>query len=343
MTPHFKCWQLARICFKSTAGKTQAVASEPADRSCPAPGYPGTVSALVRGHGSSGPLFLQVLPTIPQALHPHDPGVWPLTSTDEHGSTAPPHHPPKLGTQSLCGNFTTFICGACAWSRKYLLPLPLTVGGKGAAKNRDIPPYCTRTLYTGPPGPGRRDSWHILGSLFRNGRGDWGGITRERGTSGGHSGPGYWSRHFLVLGSSLVPPPAPSPPQQRPPYLARPLASILASGCPPLAPGDSVLPSQSGGPKGGYGFSETPWEPCHSCSHRARDACGRSSCINTGMGEGPPPESLREFADDADQGCVLILEPLVVSPEVGQGLWDGMGWVSWVAPDQWNPLPTVPP
>lgn len=40
-------------------------------------------------------------------------------------------------------------------------------------------------------------------------------------------------------------------------------------------------------------------------------------------GEGPL-ESLGEFADDTDQGCVLILEPLVVSPEVGQGLWDGM-------------------
>lgn len=44
-----------------------------------------------------------------------------------------------------------------------------------------------------------------------------------------------------------------------------------------------------------------------------------------GYGEGPPPESLRKLADDTDQGRVLVLEPLVVSAEVGQGLWDGMG------------------
>lgn len=37
-------------------------------------------------------------------------------------------------------------------------------------------------------------------------------------------------------------------------------------------------------------------------------------------GAGTPPESLGEFANDADQCCILILEPLVVSPEVGQGL-----------------------
>lgn len=54
-----------------------------------------------------------------------------------------PHLEP--GTRSLSGNFTTFICGACALSRKYLLPLPLTVGGAGAAKNRD-----PSLLHTGP-------------------------------------------------------------------------------------------------------------------------------------------------------------------------------------------------
>lgn len=37
-------------------------------------------------------------------------------------------------------------------------------------------------------------------------------------------------------------------------------------------------------------------------------------------GAGTPPESLGEFANDADECCILILEPLVVSPEVGQGL-----------------------
>lgn len=28
-----------------------------------------------------------------------------------------------------------------------------------------------------------------------------------------------------------------------------------------------------------------PWEPCHSCSRRGRGACGRSSCINAGVGK----------------------------------------------------------
>lgn len=287
------------------------------------------------GHSSC-----KFFPPPPPALHPHDPGVWPLTSTDEHGSTAPPR-PPQPGTQSLCGNFTTFICGACALSRKYLLPLPLTVGGEGAAKNRDIPPYCTRTLYTGPPGPGGRDSWHILGSLFRNGRGDWSGITRERGTSGGHSGPGYWSRHFLVLSSSLVPPPAPSPPQQRPPYLARPLASILASGCPPLAPGDSVLPSQSGGPEGRLWLLRDPWEPCHSCSHRGRDACGRSSCINTGTGKGLPQSHLESLLMTRMRAAFSSLSLWLSARRSDRAC--GMGWVSWVAPGQRHPLPAVPP
>lgn len=91
---------------------------------------------------------------------------------------------------------------------------------------------------------------------------------------------------------------------------------------PPLAPGLSVFPSQPGVPRGGYGFSETPGSPVTS-AHAGRGACGRSSCINMGAGEGLLEESLGEFADDTNQGCVLILEPLVVSPKVRQGLRGG--------------------
>lgn len=91
-----------------------------------------------------------------------------------------------------------------------------------------------------------------------------------------------------------------------------------------------------------------PREPCHSCSRRGRGACGRSSCINVGVGTGPP-ESLGQFADDADQGRVLILEPLVVSPEVRQSLWDGTGSAG--GPGQAEPMaysahedsPSAPP
>lgn len=69
------------------------------------------------------------------------------------------------------------------------------------------------------------------------------------GPLGGHSGPGSWSRCFLVLGPSRVPL-SPSPCSATSPYLARPPASIPASDGPPLAPGLSVLPSQPGGPEG---------------------------------------------------------------------------------------------
>ena len=41
------------------------------------------------------------------------------------------------------------------------------------------------------------------------------------GPLGGHSGPGSWSRCFLVLGPFLVPPPAPVPAQRRPPPLRK--------------------------------------------------------------------------------------------------------------------------
>lgn len=113
-------------------------------------------------------------------------------------------------------------------------PCPGRWAGRGLQKIEDIPPYCTRTLYTGPPGRGRRGSWHILGSLFPSGRGGEGDITRERGTSGRP----LWS-WFLVsvlLGPRSLPGPtsSPSPCSATSPYLARPPASILASDGPPL-------------------------------------------------------------------------------------------------------------
>lgn len=129
-------------------------------------------------------------------------------------------------------------------------PCPGRWARRGLQKIEDIPPYCTRTLYTGPPGRRRRGSWHILGSLLRSGRGGEGDITRERGTSGRP----LWS-WFLVsvlLGPRSLPGPtsSPSPCSATSPYLARPPASILASDGPPLAPGLSVFPSQPGGPEG---------------------------------------------------------------------------------------------
>lgn len=193
-------------------------------------------------------------------------------------------------------------------SRKYLLPLPRTAPGRGQQKIEDVPPYCTRTLYTGPPGPGRRDAWHILGSLLRGGRGDC-GSTRERGPPGGRSGPGYWSWHFLVLGSFLVLPAALVP------YLAQLPAPSWPQRA-PLAPGGSVLPSQPGGPEGRLWLHRgspaalslvfTQGEGCVWQKQLYKCGCGAS-----------PPGSLGQFADDADQGRVLVLEALVVSPEVG--------------------------
>ncbi|EGW15102.1 hypothetical protein I79_023369 [Cricetulus griseus] len=56
------------------------------------------------------------------------------------------------------------------------------MGGKEAAKIEDNPPYCTRTLYTGPPGRGQWGSWHIPGSLLGPPRGP---------ARASHSAPGY--------------------------------------------------------------------------------------------------------------------------------------------------------
>lgn len=233
---------------------------------------------------------------------------------------------PRLqpGTQLLSGNFTTFICGACALSRKYLPPLPQTVSGRGQQKIEDVPPL----LHTDPMyRPARlRPAGHLARSRIPVQRqaGRLGGITRERGPLGGHSGPGYWSWRFLVLGSFMVPPPALVSPWQHPPtWLSLPPPSRPQAA--PLGSWGLCLPLPVWSSRGEVMASQRlPQEPCHSCSRRGRGACGRSSCINAGAGASPP-ESLGEFADDADQGCVLILEPLVVSPEVGQGLWDGTG------------------
>lgn len=147
-------------------------------------------------------------------------------------------------------------------------PCPGQWAGRGQQKIEDIPPYCTWTLYTGPPGRGRRDSWHILGSLFRSGRGDWGGNTREGGPPGGHSGPGYWSWHFLVLGAFL------SRLQPWSPLSDVPLPGSsrlhLGLGRPPLAPGDPALPSVWRSRGEVMASQRLPREPCHSCSHRGR-------------------------------------------------------------------------
>lgn len=123
-------------------------------------------------------------------------------------------------------------------------PTPDSAGGEGAAKNRRRPSLLHMDPIYRPTGQGRQDSWHILGSLFRNGRGDWvASHVRERGPPGGHSRPDYWSWSscsWFLPGPTSSPGPLPG------------LASHFHPGLgwPPLAPGDSVLPSQSGGPEG---------------------------------------------------------------------------------------------
>lgn len=224
---------------------------------------------------------------------------------------------PPAGGRSQSGNFTTFICGACALSRKYLLPLPRTVGGEGAAKIEDIPPYCTRTLYTGPPGRGRRGSWHILGSLFWSGRGGEGDVTREGGPPGSHSGPGLDAWSSVPCWSRLLPQSLLS---DVPPHLALPPASVLASEGPPWLLGSLYSPPSLEGPREGlWLLGGSPRSPV-TCAHAGEGVRVAEAAVQTwGQGRGSS-QSLGEFADDANQGCVLILEPLVVSAEVRQGL-----------------------
>lgn len=149
-------------------------------------------------------------------MHPRTPGVWPGTRTEAQRSTArlPPSPPNTVTGLQLHDFYLWCLCFVLKISSP---PAPDSGRGGGSKKiETSLPiahgPYIQpRLARAGGP----------LGTLSDpcsgNGRGDWGGITRERGTSGGHSGPGYWSWHFLVLGSSLVTPPAPSPPQQCPP------------------------------------------------------------------------------------------------------------------------------
>lgn len=139
------------------------------------------------------------------------------------------------------------------------------------------------------------------------------------GPLGGHSGPGSWSRCFLVLGPFRVPL-SPSPCSATSPYLARPPASIPASDGPPWLLGSLYSPPSLEDPRGGYGFSETPPGALSLVLTQGKGCVWQKQLYKYGCRGGAPPESLGEFADDANQGCVLILEPLVVSPEVGQGL-----------------------
>lgn len=168
------------------------------------------------------------LGTPPPSLHLPGPGFGHWHAQPRGGT---PGHSHQVATSRLL-----FVVPVLCLENTFS-PCPGQWAGRGQQKIEDIPPYCTWTLYTGPPDPGRRGSWHILGSLFGSGRGDWGGITREGEPPGGHSGPGFWSWHFLVL------------PQQHPPtWLSLPPPPGLRWS--PWAPGNPVLPSQSGGPKG---------------------------------------------------------------------------------------------
>lgn len=140
------------------------------------------------------------------------------------------------------------------------------------------------------------------------------------GPLGGHSGPGSWSRCFLVLGPFLVPPPAPVPAQRRPPtWLGLPPPSWPLMG-PPLAPGLSVFPSQPGGPQGRLWLLRDSPGALSLVLTQGKGCVWQKQLYKYGCRGGAPPESLGEFADDTNQGCVLILEPLVVSPKVRQGL-----------------------
>lgn len=155
---------------------------------------------------------------------------------------------------SLSGNVMTFICGACALPRKYLLPLLRQWVGRGQQKIEDIPPYCTWTLYTGPPGRGRRDSWHIL-ELCSGGERCWGGITCEVGPP--RAVLWSWLLILALLGPCFLPGPISIP---------GPLGNIpLPGSASHLLPGLRgpigsrglcFLPDPEV-PRGGYGFSAT--------------------------------------------------------------------------------------
>lgn len=121
---------------------------------------------------------------------------------------------------------------------------------------------------------------------------------------------------------SLVPPPAPVPAQRRPPTWLAP-ASILALMGPPLAPGFLYSPPSLEVPREAGGFSETPPGALSLVPNRGRGACGRSSCINMGAGEGLLRSHLESLLMTLIRAAFSSLEPLVVSPKVRQGLMRG--------------------
>lgn len=166
-------------------------------------------------------------------------------------------------------------------------PPPQTMGGEEAAKIEDIPPYCTWTLYTGPPGRGQWGSWHIPGSLLGRG-GVLGSITRE-------VGPGATTllldtdHCFLVLASFLVPSLVPVHSQQHlPTWLSLPPPSwpqrapswFLGSLCSP--PGSEI-------PRG-YGFSATSPGALSLMFTRGKGCVCWKQLYK--YGAGTPPESL---------------------------------------------------
>ena len=103
-----------------------------------------------------------------------------------------------------------------------------------------------------------------------------------------------------------------------PPWLGLPPPSWPLKA--PPAPGLSVLPSQPGGPEGRlWLLGGSPGSPV-TRAHAGEGVRVAKAAVQTWVQGRGSSQSLGEFADDANQGCVLILEPLVVSAEVGQGL-----------------------
>lgn len=115
---------------------------------------------------------------------------------------------------------------------------------------------------------------------------------------------------------------------------------LLAPDGPPGLLGTPYSPPSLEVPRGDYGFSEAPRGALSLVVTQGKGCAWQKQLYKYGRGEGPP-ESLRQLADDTDQGCILVLEPLVVSPEVRQGLRAGMGQLGFLGRP--NPLPTFTP
>lgn len=84
----------------------------------------------------------------------------------------------------LCLDFSLCLDSGCGGSSKKQKTSLFTINN-------------TWALYTGPPGQGWEDSWHILRTVFRRGMGDCGGITCE---SGPLPPPPSWTA-TLILGA----------------------------------------------------------------------------------------------------------------------------------------------